>query len=70
MAFNNVFRFLCCEPRNSASHMFVSRGLPVCKMLIRKKAFIISTKRSRNTILKNSELEVTIYTRFLSHNCI
>ncbi len=34
VAYNNVFRFLCGEPRNcSASHMFVSRGLPTCKML-------------------------------------
>ena len=37
VAYNNVFRFLCGEPGNcSASHMFVSRGLPTCKMLIRK----------------------------------
>ena len=37
VAYNNVFRFLCREPRNcSASHMFVSRGLPTCNMLIRK----------------------------------
>ena len=37
VAYNNVFRFLCGEPRNcSASHMFVSRGLPTCKMLISK----------------------------------
>ena len=29
IAYNNVFIFLCCEPRNcSASRMFVSRGLP------------------------------------------
>ena len=38
VAYNNVFRFLCNEPRDcSASCMFVSRGLPTCKMLIRKK---------------------------------
>ena len=31
VAYNNVFIFLCREPRNcSASHMFVSRGLPTC----------------------------------------
>ena len=36
VAYNNVFRFLCREPRNcSASHMFASRGLPTCTMLIR-----------------------------------
>ena len=56
VAYNNVFRFLCREPRNcSASHMFVSRGLPTCNMLIRKSiyAFMTSTKRSCNTILQN-----------------
>ena len=55
VAYNNVFRFLCREPRNcSASHMFVSRGLPTCNMLIRKSkyAFMTSTKRSCNTILQ------------------
>ena len=58
VAYNNVFRFLCSEPRNcSASHMFVSRGLPTCKVLIRKSVygfntFMISTKRSCNRILQ------------------
>ena len=44
VAYNNVF----C----SASHVFVSRGLPTCKMLIMKSiyGFMISTKRSCNTI--------------------
>ena len=56
VAYNNVFRFLCSEPRIcSAGHMFVSRGLPTCNMLIRKSiyAFMTSTKRSCNTILQN-----------------
>ena len=56
VAYNNVFRFLCRDPMNcSASHMFVSRGLPTCNMLIRKSiyAFMTSTKRSCNTILHN-----------------
>ena len=40
VAYNNVFRFLCNEPRDySASYMFVSRGLPTCKMLIRKNVY-------------------------------
>ena len=40
VAYNNVFRFVCSEPRNcSASHMFVSRGLPTCNMLIRKSIY-------------------------------
>ena len=65
VAYNNVFRFLCGEPRNcSASHMFVSRGLPTCKMLIRKSiyGFMISTKRSCNTILQNIVGSDRIYT--------
>ena len=34
VAYNNVFRLLCNEPRNcSNSHMFKSRGLPTCKVL-------------------------------------
>ena len=65
VAYNNVFRFLCDEPRNcNASHMFVSRGLPTCKMLIRKSIydFMISTKRSCNTILQNIVGSDRIYT--------
>ena len=42
VAYNNAFTFLCGEPRNcSASHMFVSRGLPTCKMLIRKSIYMV-----------------------------
>ena len=34
--YTNVSRLLCNEPRDcSANSMFVSRGLPTCKMLIR-----------------------------------
>ena len=65
VAYNNVFRFLCSEPRNcSASHMFVSRGLPTCNMLIRKRiyAFMTSTKRSYNTILQNIVGSDPLYT--------
>ena len=65
VAYNNVFRFLCREPRNcSASHMFVSRGLPTCNMLIRKSiyAFMTSTKRSCNSILQNIVGSDHIYT--------
>ena len=48
----------------SASHMFVSRGLPTCNMLIRKSiyAFMTSTKRSCNTILQNIVGSDHIYT--------
>ena len=50
--YNNVFRFVYREPRNcSASHMFESRGLHTCNMLIMKS--MTSTKRSCNTILQN-----------------
>ena len=55
VAYNNVFIFLCSEPRNcSASHMFVSRGLPTRKMLIRKSvyAFMASTnKKGKGMVL-------------------
>ena len=34
VAYNNVFRLLCSEPRDcSASYKFVSRGLPVKRLL-------------------------------------
>ena len=36
VAYNNIFRKLTHQARDcSASHMFVSRQLPTCKMLIR-----------------------------------
>ena len=56
VSYNHVFRFVCSETRNcSASHVFVSRGLNTCKMLIRKSIYtcMTSTKRSCNTILQN-----------------
>ena len=46
---------LCHEPRYcSASYMFVTRGLPTCKMLIRKKlySFMMCIAKSGNTILQ------------------
>ena len=52
VAYNNVFRFVCRE--RSASHMFVSRGLPTCMLIRKSKCFYMtSTKRSCNTILQN-----------------
>ena len=40
VAYINVFRLLCHEPRYcSASYMFVTRGLPTCKMLSRRKLY-------------------------------
>ena len=56
VAYNNVFRLLCHEPRYcSASYMFVTRGLPTCKMLIRKKlySFMMCIAKSGNTILQS-----------------
>ena len=45
VAYNNVFRLLCNEPRNcSASYMFVSRALSTCKMLIRKNVYCFMTR--------------------------
>ena len=46
---HNIFRLLRNEPRNcSASHMFVSRGLPTCKMLIRKEMYGLMTSLSKS----------------------
>ena len=56
VTYNNVFRLLCNEPRYcSASYMFVTRGLPTCKMLIRKKvySFMMCIAKSSNTILQS-----------------
>ena len=53
---NNVFRCICNEPRDcSASYMFVSRGLPTCKMLIIKNVYSVLTciARSGNAILQS-----------------
>ena len=37
VAYDNVFRLLCDEPRDcSASFMFVRQGLPSCKIIIRQ----------------------------------
>ena len=42
VAYNNVFRLLCNEKRYcSASYMFVTRGLPTCKRLIRKNGIVL-----------------------------
>ena len=63
----NVFRFLCNEPRDcSASYMFVSRGLPTCKMLIRKHlyCFLTCIARSDNAILQSIMNSDALYTRY------
>ena len=68
VAYNNVFRLLCNEPRNcSASHMFVSRCLPTCKMLIRKSIyrFMKTTLNSTNDILYNIVNSDTIYASYI-----
>ena len=65
VAYNNVFRLLCNEPRYcSASYMFVTRGLPTCKMLIRKKvySFKICIAKSSNTILQSILDSDALYT--------
>ena len=56
VAYNNVFRLLCNEPRYySDSYVFVTRGLPTCKMLIRKKLYscMMCIAKSGNTILQS-----------------
>ena len=52
VAYNNVFRFVCNEPRDcSASYMFVSRGLPTCKML--NRSLLTCIAKSGNAILQS-----------------
>ena len=68
VAYNNVFRLLCNEPRYCiASYMFVTRGLPTCKMLIRKKVYncMMCTAKSSNTIL-----QIILNSDALRHKCI
>ena len=73
VAYNNVFRLLCHEPRYcSASYMFVTRGLPTCKMLIRKKlySFMTCIAKSGNTILQsilNSDANVSTLEKCIIH---
>ena len=65
VAYNNVFRFLCNELRDcSASYMFVSRGLPTCKMLIRKNvySFLTCIAKSGNAILQSIMNRDALYT--------
>ena len=65
VAYNNVFRLLCNEPRYcSASYMFVTRGLPTCKMLIRKKvySFMMCIAKSSYTILQSILNSDALYT--------
>ena len=59
VAYNNVFRLLC-----SASYMFVTRGLPTCKMLIMKKvySFMMCIAKSSNTILQSILNSDALYT--------
>ena len=71
VAYNNVFRLLCNEPRNcSASYMFVSRGLPTCKMLIRKNvcSFMTCIAKSGNAILQSIMNSDALYTSPLCHH--
>ena len=64
VAYKNVFRFLCNEPRDcSASYMFVSRCLPTFKMLIRKKLYSLTCiARSNNAILQSIMNSDALYT--------
>ena len=72
--YNNVFRLLCSEPKYcSASYMFVKRGLPTCKMLIRKKLYSFMMCRpiakSGNAILQSILNSDALY-RPLRRKCI
>ena len=64
VAYNNVFRLLCNEPRDcSASYMFVSRGLPTCKMLIRINvySFLTCIAKSGNAMLRSIMTSDALY---------
>ena len=55
-AYNNIFRKLTHQARDcSASHMFVSRQLPTCKILIRRNVFgfMLNVHKSNNLILNS-----------------
>ena len=59
VAYNNIFRKLIHQARAcSASHMFVSRQLPTCKMLILGEmcihGFMLNVQKSNNLILNSS----------------
>ena len=65
VAYNNVFRLLCNDPRDySASYMFVSRGLPTFKMLIGKNVYSLFTfiAKSGNVILRSIMNSDDLYT--------
>ena len=63
VAYNNIFRKLTHQARDcNASHMFVSRQLPTCKMLIRRNVygFMLNVQKPNNLIL-NSIVHCDIY---------
>ena len=65
VGYNNVFRLLCNELKNcSASYMFVSRGLPTCKMFITKNVYSFMTCKSQsgNAILQSIMNSDALYT--------
>ena len=65
VAYNNVFRLLRNKPLYCiASYMFVSRGLPICKMLIRINVyrFVTCIARSGNAILQRIMNRDALYT--------
>ena len=76
VAYNNVFRSLCNEPRDcSARYMFVSRGLPTCKTLIRKNvySFLTCICRSGNAILQsimNSDARILHHCVAIGGKCV
>ena len=56
VAYNNIFRKMTFQARDcSASLMFISRGLPTCKMIIRKNVYNLMTNvlQSSNLLLCN-----------------
>ena len=68
---NNVLRLLCNELKHcSASYMFVSRGLPTCKMLIRKHVYslMMCIAKSGNEIFQSIMNDNALYTSTLCHH--
>ena len=72
VAYNNIFRFLCHEPRwCSASFMFITRGLETCPMLIRKYVygFMCRLKSTHNVYINHivTKTDTMFRSRIWSH---
>ena len=66
VAYNNVFIFLCNEPRDRSASCLCQEVLPTCKMLIRTNlyCFLTCIARSGNEILQSIMNSDSLYTMF------